>query len=436
MTRFLPCSVRVLATLAVPAVLAAQQSPSVRLDEAIRLARGVRPAVVQARTNLQNADAQVRSARGAYLPSLNASTTGTTSFSEGAATVNPNTGQLQRANTTNTSVNLGLSASLDLFTGFRRGADRRAAGATRGAAEASLTDAEYQSELAVTQQFFDALAAQQLVRVRQAGVRRAEEQLALAVAKLRVGSATRSDSLRSLVNLGNARLALVQARSDVAARQAGLGRLLGETRRVAAEDDSAFYAVLPALDTAAVLSEAEARSPRVQSTAATARAARAQLSAARSTYWPTLALSGSTRWNGNSSGNYDLSAQRQLSLGLSWALFDGFQREQGVVARLSSLDVAEANAADARRELMASLTTQLAALDAAGLRIEITGTSVAAAAEDLRVVNERYRVGAATILDVLTSQESLAQAEVDAISARFDYLRAKAQIEALIGQRL
>jgi outer membrane protein TolC len=70
------------------------------------------------------------------------------------------------------------------------------------------------------------------------------------------------------------------------------------------------------------------------------------------------------------------------------------------------------------------------------VRIDISRASVEAAAEDLRVVNERYRVGAATILDILNSQEALAQAEVDAITARFDYLNAKAQIEALIGRRL
>jgi outer membrane protein TolC len=37
---------------------------------------------------------------------------------------------------------------------------------------------------------------------------------------------------------------------------------------------------------------------------------------------------------------------------------------------------------------------------------------------------------------VLTSQEALSQAEVDAVNARFDYLRAKAQIETLIGRSL
>ena len=59
-----------------------------------------------------------------------------------------------------------------------------------------------------------------------------------------------------------------------------------------------------------------------------------------------------------------------------------------------------------------------------------------AAQEDLRVQQERYRLGAATIVDVLTSQEALNQAEVDAVTARFDYVRARAQISALIGRTL
>ena len=77
--------------------------------------------------------------------------------------------------------------------------------------------------------------------------------------------------------------------------------------------------------------------------------------------------------------------------------------------------------------LRAELTARLAELEAARSKIEITQTSVAAATEDLRVQQERYRLGASTIVDVLTSQEALNQAEVDVVVARFDYLRAKAQ---------
>jgi outer membrane protein TolC len=78
----------------------------------------------------------------------------------------------------------------------------------------------------------------------------------------------------------------------------------------------------------------------------------------------------------------------------------------------------------------ADLELRLAELEAANSRIEITRTSVVAGRRGPSSQQERYRLGAATIVDVLTSQEALNQAEVDVVNARFDYLRAKAQIEA------
>ena len=125
-----------------------------------------------------------------------------------------------------------------------------------------------------------------------------------------------------------------------------------------------------------------------------------------------------------------------MSLALSWRLFDRFDRELTIAQRQASAEVADAKAADERLAVEAELTARLAELDAARSKIEITQTSVAAATEDLRVQQERYRLGASTIVDVLTSQEALNQAEVDVVNARFDYLRAKAQLEALIGRSL
>ena len=72
-------------------------------------------------------------------------------------------------------------------------------------------DARFQQALTTTNQFLEALAGAQLMGVREASVRRAEEQLKVSVAKLHAGSATRSDSLRSLVTLGTARLNLIQS---------------------------------------------------------------------------------------------------------------------------------------------------------------------------------------------------------------------------------
>lgn len=412
------------------------QGRAVSLADAIRLSERVQPLVVRAQGDLETAAAQRRSAWGAYLPSLTATSSASSFFSEGPSRIDPVTGQLLSGNASNRSLSTSLSASVDLFTGFRRGAEGRAARATETAAEASFVDARFQQAFATTSQFLDALAARQLVRVRETSVRRAEEQLKTSVAKLRAGSATRSDSLRLLVTLGSARLELIRAGTDLATAEAGLARLIGETGRVQAMDDSAFYQVVAAPDTAALRAEAEAKSPRIQSAEAFAEAARAGLKASRSAYWPSLSLSANTAWNASRSNDYDLFNQRQLSLGLRWNLFDRFDRELAIAQRSASVEVADATAADEQRAVAAELTAQLAELDAARVQIDITLTSVLAASEDLRVQQERYRLGASTIVDVLTSQEALNQAEVDVVVARFDYLRAKASLEALIGRTL
>ena len=412
------------------------QERSVTLADAIRLSERVQPLVVRAAGDIETAAAQRRSAWGSYLPTLSASSSANAFSSEGPSRVDPATGQLLSGNTSNRSLSTSLSASVDLFTGFRRGAEMSAARANQSAAEASFVDARFQQALTTTSQFLDALAAQQLVRVRETSVRRAEEQLKTSIAKLRAGSATRSDSLRSRVTLGNAQLDLIRAQTDLATAEAGLARLIGESGRIRAMDDSAFYRVIEMPDTAALRAEAEERSPRIQSASAAADAARAGLKASRSEYWPSLALTANTAWNASRSNDYDLLNQRQLSLGLRWSIFDGFARELAVAERAASLDVADATAADERRAVGAELTARLAELAAARTQIEITGTSVVAAEEDLRVQQERYRLGASTIVDVLTSQEALNQAEVDVVVARFDYLRAKASLEALIGRNL
>ena len=422
--------------IATPCLAQVPEQPTVTLAEAIRRAERVQPAVIRASADVRTAAAQRRNAWGAYLPRVSASSSGSDFFSEGPARIDPVTGELTSGNSSTRSVSTSLSASLDLFTGFRRGAEMRAARATQTAAEASLIDARFEQALTTTNQFLDALAAAQLLRVREASVRRAEEQLKTAVAKLRAGSATKSDSLRSLVTLGTARLDQITTQTELASAEANLARLIGEPGRVRAADDSAFYRIMPVVDTQAIRTEAESKSPRIQSAGANAAAARASARASRSAYWPSLTLAANTGWNGSRTTDYDLFNQRQLSLSLRWNLFDGFDRELTIVQRDAELDLAEATAADAQREVQAELTTRLAELDAARMRTEITETSVAAATEDLRVQQQRYRLGASTIVDLLTSQEALNQAEVDVVNARFDYLRAKAQLEALIGRNL
>jgi outer membrane protein TolC len=296
-------------------------------------------------------------------------------------------------------------------------------------------NARFQQRLTTTNQFFDALSAAQLLTVRESSVREAEEQLRASIAKLQVGTATRADTLTSRVNLGTAQVNLATAHSDLAAAEAGLAHLIGRSGRVPALDDSSFYH-LPMIDTTTLRTEAVQQSPQVQQALASARAARASVSAAKANYWPTLSLGASTGLSATQGTGNGVTNNTRFSLQLSWNIFDGFAREAQIVTQESNAELADAQASDDARAVDAGMTTYLAQLDAARTSVAISETSVAAGEENLRVQRARYQQGVATIVDVLTAQATLDQSRVDLVDARFTYLRAKAQLEALVGHAL
>ena len=68
--------------------------------------------------------------------------------------------------------------------------------------------------------------------------------------------------------------------------------------------------------------------------------------------------------------------------------------------------------------------------------MDLAERNVELSEESLRVVQERYQLGLATILELQDAQITLTQAEVDLVRGRFDYETALAGIEALLGRRL
>lgn len=423
-------------TGAVAAPGAAQQTdtlpPSVvqvSLEEAIRRAIDVQPAMVQARGDGANAGAQKRSAFGAFLPTV---TVTSGAFRQNDSSIANGFRVAPGVFTYNSS----LSANVDLFAGFRRLARYANANATQDAADAGLVNQQFQVTLQTKQEFYNALATEELVLVAAAQAKRAEQQLQISIQKLRAGSATRSDSLRSTVDYGNARIALLEARANLATAQANLGRQIGVDGAVRAAPDSALP-LFP--DTTALQQTAIERAPAVDEADARARVAAAALWDSRSQYWPTLNLGYRTSSQGINEPWSGFDRNRNLNtltFSLSWTLFNGFQRELANTQAAVQRDVARANAAETRRRVSAQLTQQIAALGTSYAKISIATDNVAAATEDLRVQQERYRVGASTILDLLTSQANLTQAETALVQSRFDYLIARAQLEALVGRTL
>src|SRR5439155_17131327 len=332
----------------------------VSLTEAVRRALDVQPEMIQARGAVRTAGASGLTAWGAFLPTVTTN----------ASASRSNQDRFDPASTQRLppgySYSGGLTASLDLFDGFRRLADGRAASAGEDAAGAGLVNQRYQTTLATQQAFFTALANEELARVGEAQLQRAKEELQIAVNKFQAGAATRSDTLTATVDLGNAQLSLLQARANLATAHANLGRQIGVDQPVRAVPDTTFPSVP---DTAALRTEALESSPQGRQAEAMARAAGAQVGVARSAYWPTFSVSYANGYTGLDSlgrlGVVPWSTTQSylnnwaLRFSLSWTLFNGFSREANQVSASVQRDVAQTQAADARRQVNAQLTQQL-----------------------------------------------------------------------------
>lgn len=418
----------VVALLAFAGTLDAQVR-SVTLSEAIDLALQVNPAMVQARGDVLNAVASRRENLGSWLPSV----TGSSSYSTNSASrFDPNTQRTVSA--ASTSYSAGLSATLNVFDGFRRNAEGRSATAGLESAEASLLNQRYQIILQTKQAFFNSLAADELVLVAERRIERADRQLDISREKLAHGTAIRSDTLRSVVELANARLQLLNAQTQRSTADANLARLIGVDGEVRARPDPSSLDQAVMLDTAMVRRQALQNSPEIVQSEAQARAAQAQMAVSRAQYFPTVTASYSNSFAGSEIS--DLNNTWTARLSLSWPLFNGFTRESNQQRSRVSYAAASARVSDARRNVNAQVTQWLASYQNAQVRLEIAHTSMIASEEDLRVQQERYRLGVATIVDVLTSQVNVDQAQVDEVQARLDVLTAKAQLEALLGEDL
>ncbi|MEP6690714.1 MAG: TolC family protein [Gemmatimonadaceae bacterium] len=448
MKRVLCCAA---ALVALPVTLVAQTQPAaaaaaataaasppdtsrpISLAEAIRLAQRVSPTEVIARNAIRSADASVKSAYAAFIPSVSISV-GAGYTPTLSSRVDQATGKLiQPAKWTGSD---GLNLNVNLFDGGRRYFGIGTARANVAAAQASEVSARFNVGLSVQQAFFNALAARESESAAKAQLEQAQQQMAASISRVSAGVATRSDSLRSLIQLQNAQLALLQAANNLETANAQLTRLTAAPYSVTASPTDTLDSG-PALPDSAELSRLSAVGPAVLQARASEVAARTAAKAARTPYLPTLDASfGRTGTGSDIAYGYqkDFTYQSALRFSLSYPLFNQLQREQQRV----QADVAAANAdatlRDTRLGAQQLLVQNLSALRTADVQVKVQTATVAAAEEDLRVQQQRYNLGASTLLDVLTSQTQLNQGRAALIQARYNLRVAKAQIAALIGR--
>jgi len=405
------------------------------LDEVVSATLRNSPAIAQANGAVRTGQSGERVAYGEFLPSLR--------LNSGVFQTDQHTLELTTATAGGSaiaypaqSISAGLAATYDLFTGGRRIADITAARATTRSADAGLIEQRYAIQLAARSAFYEVRRSRELVEVSLDRVATADRALQYADTRMRRGTATRADVLLARLNLTTARQQLIAARDTFTTGVYQLGRLVGVDGAVGTRGDDSLPAATLALGDSALIDLAVHGSPGVRTAEELSRASDATVRSTQSQYLPDIQLTGEYNWANNSSAFGSIRPGWLIELGTSFPLFNGFQREDNVTKAAAAAHTARVTAIDERRFARAEAERLLASVRYTRENVAESEEAVRVSQENLRVVSVRYQNGVDTFLDLSTAQLAEAQAGVDLVTARFNYLIARATLEALVGRDL
>ncbi|HYR31033.1 MAG TPA: TolC family protein [Gemmatimonadales bacterium] len=402
--------------------------PTVTLAEALRRATGLDPNYVAAVGLVDNARWARRSAFSVFLlPAVAVETDATKNIPKffNFGTLRPES----------YAVSAQVALRYDLFTGGQKVAELTRSAAALDGAHAVELGTRFGSALLTEAAYYAVLAGTELLRVARERGQRAEQQLAVARARVTSGAAVQTDSLQLRLELSRARVGLVQQEAAVRVARLTLGSRVGATGPVDAVPlDSVLPSALPVTLEAAV-EEAANQGPAFRLARANERQAAAIFRSRLGTLLPRLSLTGVGIAYDNRF--YPTSAKfTQLTLTATLPVWDNFQRQTLISQARVNREVFRAVRDSAERSVRRDVVAAYDGFSTARATAELAGEQVRVARENYRVQQARYRTGATTILDLLKAQSDLDDAEATLVQARYSTRLALAGLENILGRRL
>ena len=488
--RYLVFALAIASAPAMQGQAATSPRATLTLDDAVMIARRNNPIYLSQANARRSADAAVRSAKGALLPSADASFSGR--YQQAGQQVFSGQSFSNSSATLQSGYNIGLNYRVNRSTFLAP----KAALATRDAVEADIVGSSEQLRATVTEQYLTVLQAQARSALQDTLVKTAQAQLDLAQAKVDVGSGTSLDIRRAEVALGQAKVALLQARNSVEVEKLRLYQQMGVDEPDGVQLITDFPIQTPTFALTSLLDDARRQNPAIVALRARDRAAQLNVDVAKSAYTPTLALStgvggnsyqytnsdylvnlaqgqvlgaqsscfqqdsirtrvGLSGYNCNGpayqfttaqasaireqNSQFPFSFQRSplaLNATISLPIFDNFNREQRVQEAKVVHDDAVYNVKAKDLAMTADVTQAYRTLTTAIQTVALQEQNASKAKEELAYAEERYKVGASTFLDVVTSRGTYEQALIDRVNAVYDYHKAFAALENAVGHPL
>ena len=466
--------------------------PALALDEAIALALKNNPDYLSTKDARRSASAGKRAAYGAFIPSASVGLQGLYRQS-GGQPINGVTGFEVASDIYQSSYSLNLTYQLNANTFL----NPKIQSSTVKAADADIAGSAQLVRSTVTQNYLTALASRAKAELNDSLVSQSEVQLELAKAKMAVGSGTQLDVANAEVALGQAKVAALQAHNQVEIDKLRLFQTVGVPQPANVQLTTDFPVRAPDFTLESVMQLAQQRNPALNALRARDNVASLSVRSAQSQYLPTLQMNAG--WGGytyqyansnypvtlaqsqmqgsigncymqdslrvgaglpsiqgqcdqlqrftpeiaarirsqNSQFPFDFTKQPfQISAQLSLPIFDGFQREQRIEEAKAGRNDARYNIRKQELALTADVTADYLTLVTNAKTVELQQQNAAKARQELELAQEKYKVGAATYLDLANARATYEQAENDRINAIYQYHISFAQLENAVGRPL
>ncbi len=437
----------------------AQEAPVLSLQECVAIALGNSPTLASVGAQREGAAQGVKGAWGAFLPDVSLSRTYSknerTDFDvaqtaadlysvqslEGPILVFPvssATGEVADESITTTYQDWSGQASLNVFDGFRNYGGLKSARATLRAAEAAESYSRHQLVESVAAAYFDLLRMERLLEVAAESRDLAARELERMDVYFKLGSAARSDVLQARVRHEQTKLDAVRAQNAVEQAFAVLAHTMNQPLAKRFEIERSVQNADFSLEQLETLyQEAVANRLDLRGREQEVEASKGDVTSASSNLWPSLDLFLSYSRYKNESP-YRFGAQESDNLGygyrLNWNVFDRLQSLTGRSRAKAGVRVAQYALDQARLDAQLEIRSIYNSLLEARERASLSKETIGQTEEELRLAQERFRVGAGTTLDIITAQVNLARARSDEVQAICDWLINAARLDRAVGR--
>lgn len=389
------------------------QSRTVSFEEAVRIALERNPTLrrVQVEADLTGVD--VSEARMRFLPDLGMGGRG---LQTSGRMFNETEGRV--VDQTTRSLRMGVASDLTLFNGFRDVANLRRAHFARKAADLDVDRMQESVMFAVAADFLELVNLQEQSRVQRENLA-AEMQLEQQIQQyVEAGARAAADLYQQKANVAAARVDLIEAQSAAELAQVALLRTL--QLDPAGVYDFQPRAAVDDLDTPPDLQELMARAlgnrSDLYAQQARLRAAEQGVSMANASYWPTLELEAD--YGSAYTDASPLSFNRQLdeqsgggvTLRLEIPLFDrkaarNASRRAQLQARSARIELENSH-----QEIGLEVRQAYLRYQAARERFTAAEAQQAAAEKALQTAQERFKAGAATLVELSQARAGFVEA--------------------------